>query len=68
MSQDVPHLTVMLIATLVNFVLALIAFIDKPSGGAGFSVSWGSGAFLGLIATIVAVAPYAIPQLRAKTM
>jgi hypothetical protein len=64
-SQNVPHLTAMMIATLVNAVLVLIAFIDKPGGG---GVGWGFGAFLGLIAALVAAAPYAIPQLRAKTM
>jgi len=64
-SQDVPHLTVMMIATIVNAVLVLIAFIDKP-GGSGFG--WGFGAILGLIAALVAAAPYTIPQLRAKTM
>ena len=63
-SQDVPHLTVMMIATIVNAVLVLIAFIDKPSGGFG----WGFGAIVGLIAALVAAAPFAIPQLRAKTM
>jgi hypothetical protein len=64
-SQDVPHLTVMMIATIVNVVLVLIAFIDKP-GGSG--VGWGFGAILGLVAALVAAAPYAIPQLRARTM
>lgn len=63
-SQDIPHLTVMMIATIVNAVLVLIAFIDKP-GGSG--VGWGFGAILGLVAALVAAAPYAIPQLRAKT-
>ena len=63
-SQDVPHITVMMIATIVNAVLVLIAFIDKP-GGSG--VGWGFGAIVGLIAALVAAAPYAIPQLRAKT-
>ncbi len=63
-SQDVPHLTVMMIATIVNAVLVLIAFIDKP-GGSG--VGWGFGAIVGLIAALAAAAPYAIPQLRAKT-
>jgi hypothetical protein len=63
-SQDVPHLTVMMIATIVNAVLVLIAFIDKP-GGSG--VGWGFGAILGLIAALVAAAPFTIPQLRAKT-
>jgi len=64
-SANIPHLTVMMVATIVNLVLVFIAFIDKP-GGSG--VGWEFGAFLALIAAIVAAAPYAIPQLRAKTM
>jgi hypothetical protein len=64
-SQDIPHLTVMLVATIVNLVLVFIAFIDKP-GGSG--VGWEFGAFIGLVAAVVAAAPYAVPQLRAKTM
>jgi hypothetical protein len=64
-AANVPHLTVMLTATLVNLVLVFIGFIFKP-GGSG--VGWEFGAFVGLIAAIVAAAPYAVPQLRAKTM
>jgi hypothetical protein len=64
-SQDVPHLTVMLVATIVNVVLTVIAFIDKPGGSA---TGWGFGAIVGLIASLAAAAPYAIPPLRAKTM
>lgn len=64
-SQEVSHLTVMMTATIVNAVLVLIAFIDKPGGGA---TGWGFGAVVGLIAALVAAAPYAVPQLRAKTM
>jgi hypothetical protein len=64
-SQEIPHLTVMMVATIVNAVLVLIAFIDKPGGG---GVGWGFGAVLGLIAALVAAAPYAIPQLRERTM
>ncbi len=60
-----PHLTTMLVATLVNLVIVFIGFIFKP-GGSG--VGWQFGAFVALIAAIVAAAPYAIPQLRAKTM
>ena len=63
--QEIPHFTVMVVATVVNAVLTLIAFLDKP-GGSG--VGWGFGAVVGLIAAIAAAAPYAIPQLRAKTM
>ncbi|MGA2931086.1 MAG: zinc ribbon domain-containing protein [Acidimicrobiales bacterium] len=65
MSANVPHLTVMLVATVVNLVLVFIGFIFKP-GGSG--VGWEFGAFVALIAAIVAAAPYAVPQLRAKTM
>ena len=64
-SANIPHLTVMLVATIVNLVLVFIGFIFKP-GGSG--VGWEFGAFIGLIAAVVAAAPYAIPQLRAKTM
>ncbi|HEY1651241.1 MAG TPA: hypothetical protein VGG09_05090 [Acidimicrobiales bacterium] len=63
-SQNLPHLSVMMAATIVNLVLVFIAFIFKPAGGWG----WSFGAFIGLIAAIVAAAPYAVPQLRAKTM
>jgi hypothetical protein len=62
---NLPHLATMMVATLVNLVIVFIAFISKP-GGAG--VGWQFGAFVALIAAIVAAAPYAIPQLRAKTM
>ena len=64
-SANLPHLTVMLVATIVNLVLVSIAFIDKPGGSA---VGWQFGAFLGLIAAVAAAAPYAIPPLRARTM
>lgn len=63
--MNLPHLTVMMVATIVNLVITFLAFIFKP-GGSG--VGWEFGAFLALIAAIVAAAPYAIPQLRAKTM
>jgi hypothetical protein len=62
---NLPHLTVMLVATLANLVLVLIAFVDKP-GGSG--VGWEFGAVLGLIAAVVAAVPYAVPQVRARTM
>ena len=62
---NLPHLTTMLTATLVNLVIVFLAFVFKP-GGSG--VGWEFGAFLALIAAIVAAAPFAIPQLRAKTM
>jgi len=61
---NLPHLTTMMVATLINLVVVFLAFIFK-SGGSG--VGWQFGAFLGLIAAIVAAAPYAIPQLRERT-
>jgi hypothetical protein len=64
LSVNLPHLIVMLVATIVNLVLVLIAFLDKP-GGSG--VGWEFGAVLGLIAAVAATAPYAIPQLRDRT-
>ena len=64
-APQVPHVTVMIVATVVNLVLVFIGFIDKP-GGSG--VGWEFGAFLALIAAVVAAAPYAVPQLRARTM
>jgi len=60
----VPHLTAMMAATIVNLVLVVIAFLDKPGGG---GVGWGFGAVIGLIAAVVAAAPYCVPQLRART-
>jgi hypothetical protein len=61
---NLPHLTTMMVATLINLVVVFLAFIFKP-GGSG--VGWEFGAFLALVAAIVAAAPFAIPQLRERT-
>lgn len=50
----------LLIATGLNLLLVVIAFVAKPSIGFGVQVGWGVGAFLALIAAIVAVAPLAV--------
>jgi hypothetical protein len=56
----------LLIATVVNLVLVVLAFVDKP-GGIGFSgIGWGFGAFVGLIAAVVAALPLGMPALRAR--
>ena len=56
----------LLIATGVNAVLSILAFVLKP-GGIGFSgIGWGFGAFLGIIAAVVAAAPTAVPAIRAR--
>ena len=50
----------------INLVLTVIAFVDKP-GGVGFSgIGWGWGAFVGLIAAVVAAVPLGVPALRAR--
>ena len=53
-----PNDQVLLIAAGVNLVLVFIAFLLKPStdGIAGVSITWGIGAYLDLVAAIVAVA------------
>ena len=48
-------------ATGINFLLVLIGFLLKP-GGSG--VGWRYGAFIALIAAIVAVAPYVMPFVK----
>jgi hypothetical protein len=57
----------LLVATGLNFLLALISFVFKPAGNAIVSVGWGIGAFIGLIAAIVAVAPLGVPFVRSRT-
>jgi len=57
----------LLMATGLNLVLALISFVFKPAGDGIVTVSWGIGAFIGLIAAIVAVAPLGVPFLRSRT-
>jgi hypothetical protein len=61
-----PGEQLLLIATSVNAVLSILAFLLKP-GGIGFSgIGWGFGAFLGLAASIVAAAPLAVPAIKAR--
>jgi hypothetical protein len=50
----------LLIATGLDLLLVVIAFAAKPSVGFGVQIGWGAGAFLALIAAIVAVAPLAL--------
>jgi hypothetical protein len=58
------HAQLLLVATGLNFVLTFISFLTKPSG-----TSWQYGAYIGLIAAFVAVAPRVVPaiQERVKT-
>jgi hypothetical protein len=57
----------LLAATAVVFVLTVISFVFKPSGYGLVSIGWGAGAFIGLIAAIVAVAPIGLPFVRSHT-
>jgi hypothetical protein len=64
-SSSVSKDQLLLAGTGVNIVLVLLAFIFKP-GGIGSGVGWSFGAFLGLAAAVVAVAPLAQPVIRAR--
>jgi hypothetical protein len=57
---------ILLIATTINFVLVLIGFLVKPSGGGVVSIGWSFGAFVGLVAAIVAVFPLGWPIIQAR--
>jgi hypothetical protein len=49
------------ILTGVNLALVVLAFLLKPSG-----FGWSYGAFLALVAAIVAFAPFGLPLIRAQ--
>jgi len=59
----VPHEQLLAGAALVNLVLVVIGFVLKPGGSA---VGWRFGAFVSLIAAIVAFAPKLVPSLQAR--
>jgi hypothetical protein len=62
----VTHERLLMAATGLQFLLVLIGFAALPStdGIQGFSVSWDFGAFLALIAAIVAAGPVVYPTVR----
>ena len=49
-----PHWQVLTVLTVVNGLLVLLAFLVKP-GGSVIEVSWAYGAYVGLVAGIVAI-------------
>lgn len=54
-------------AATVNLLLVLIGMLIMPGGGSSLvKVSWDFGAFIGLAAAVVAVAPLAAAVLRAR--
>jgi len=61
------HEQLLLVLTGINFVITLIAWIFKPSSGfSAVKVGWAWGSFVSLIAAVVAVAPLAVPAIRAR--
>ena len=61
-----PHEQILTIAAAINLVLTIISFIFKPSGLGVVKVGWSFGAFVGLIAAIVAAVPKLVPMLQAR--
>ena len=59
--MPIPHGQALFIATGIDFVLALISFLTKPG-----LTSWQYGAYVSLIAAAFAVAPFAVPAIRAR--
>jgi hypothetical protein len=59
----VSHERLLMIGTGLQFLLILIGFAALPSAD-GFSVSWAFGAFLALIASMVAAGPIVYPAVR----
>jgi hypothetical protein len=62
-SAGISRDQLLLIGTVINFVLVLIAFLLKP-GGPG--VGWDFGAFVALIAAVVAAFPLGWPIIQAR--
>jgi hypothetical protein len=55
----VAHAPLLLVATGLQLLIVLIAFLFKPTG-----LSWEIGAYLALLAAVAACAPIAVPALR----
>jgi hypothetical protein len=60
-SMPISHGAALFIATGIDFLLTLISFLTKPGG-----TSWQYGAYIGLIASAIAVAPFALPAIRSR--
>jgi len=57
------HEQLLLVATGINAVLTVLAFLFKPGGSA---VGWRFGAFVGLAAALIAAGPLGLPAIRAR--
>lgn len=62
----VSHERLLSAASGINLLVVLIAVIFKPPGTSMVTVSWSLGAYVGVIAAIVAVAPSVRSWLRAR--
>jgi hypothetical protein len=62
-SAGITRDQILLIGTVINLILVLIGFLAKPGGSA---VGWSWGAFVGLIAAVVAVFPLGWPIIQAR--
>jgi hypothetical protein len=62
----IAHTPLLIAVTGLQLLLVLIGFFDMPSndGISGISIGWAWGAFIGLLAAIVAAAPVIVPWLR----
>jgi len=62
---------ILLIITVINLVLVVIAFVFKAGTGAAIGVDikigWGFGAFVGLIAAVVAALPHIVPAIQGRS-
>jgi hypothetical protein len=58
----VPHEHLLTVINVINLVIVVIAFLDKGASGIG----WRFGAFVGLIAAIVAAAPKLALSLKGR--
>jgi hypothetical protein len=65
-SSPLPISQVLFVAAAIDLLLVVIAFIFKPSGDGIVNIGWSWGAFVGLIAAVVAVLPLGRPFIEAR--
>jgi hypothetical protein len=65
-TSQVSRDQILLIATVINLVLVIIAFVFKPSGLGVVKVGWSWGAFVALVAAVVAAFPLGWPIIQAR--
>ncbi|MGH9293231.1 MAG: hypothetical protein ACRDZ6_10730 [Acidimicrobiales bacterium] len=66
MKLPLPHETLILVATAIDLVLTVIAFLFKPSSFFGVRWGWDWGAVIALVAAVVAAAPLGRPFIQSK--